>query len=307
MSDSLQRQIIAELAVRAEIEPAAEIRRRLDFMKQYLLAAGPAKGFVLGISGGQDSTLAGRLAQLAVTELRAEGVAAEFIAVRLPYGKQFDEADAQKALDFINPDTTLVVNIKDSVDVLESAVNEAFAGRDSGNTDCANSERNAAAAGGTQAGSQKTVLPEKISDFNKGNVKARVRMTVQYAIAGDSGCLVLGTDHAAEAVTGFFTKHGDGAADLMPLAGLTKSQGAALLAELGAPAALWQKVPTADLLDAAPGQADESSLGITYTEIDAYLTGKPVSAQAAANLERRFLISRHKRQLPATVESKWWR
>ena len=69
------------------------------------------KTFVLGISGGQDSTLAGRLAQLAMEEMRAEtgDASYQFIAVRLPYGVQADEADAQKALTFIQPDVSLVV------------------------------------------------------------------------------------------------------------------------------------------------------------------------------------------------------
>ncbi|MBX4298572.1 NAD(+) synthase, partial [Mycobacterium tuberculosis] len=90
---------------------------------------------------------------------------------------------------------------------------------------------------------------DKLSDFNKGNVKARTRMITQYAIAGQEGLLVIGTDHAAEAVTGFFTKYGDGGAGRLPLAGLSKRQGRSLLKELGADERLYLKVPTADLLD----------------------------------------------------------
>ncbi|MDR6015069.1 NAD(+) synthase, partial [Escherichia coli] len=91
------------------------------------------------------------------------------------------------------------------------------------------------------------------------------------AIAGEVGGLVVGTDHAAEAVTGFYTKHGDGAADLVPLAGLTKSQGAAILEYLGAPESTWKKVPTADLEEDRPALADETALGVTYKDIDGYL------------------------------------
>ncbi|MBD4935857.1 ammonia-dependent NAD(+) synthetase, partial [Xanthomonas citri pv. citri] len=80
----------------------------------------------------------------------------------------------------------------------------------------------------------------------------RTRMIAQYAIGGQEGLLVLGTDHAAEAVTGFFTKYGDGGADLLPLTGLTKRQGRTLLKELGAPERLYLKEPTADLLDEKP-------------------------------------------------------
>ena len=91
-----------------------------------------------------------------------------------------------------------------------------------------------------------------LTDFAKGNVKARTRMVAQYAMAGERGLLVVGTDHAAEALTGFFTKYGDGGVDLTPLTGLSKRQGKALLRHLGAPARLYEKAPTADLLDDDP-------------------------------------------------------
>src|SRR5699024_11905122 len=84
-----------------------------------------------------------------------------------------------------------------------------------------------------------------LRDFVRGNVKARERMVAQYAIAGQLGHLVVGTDHAAEAVTGFYTKYGDGGVDVTPLAGLTKRQGAAPLRDLGGPAAQWVQGPTA--------------------------------------------------------------
>src|SRR5690606_34047939 len=111
-------------------------------------------------------------------------------------------------------------------------------------------------------------LAEPLRDFTKGNVKARARMIAQYAIAGQHGHLVVGTDHAAEAVTGFFTKFGDGGADVLPLSGLTKRQGKQLLEALGAPERLYLKLPTADLLDERPGQTDETDLGISYAQID---------------------------------------
>ncbi|WP_166984570.1 ammonia-dependent NAD(+) synthetase [Canibacter zhoujuaniae] len=280
MSKTKQLEIGRALHVSSRIDPAAEVQRRIDFMVDYLRAAGPAKGFVLGISGGQDSTLAGRLAQLAVNKLREAGEEATFVAVRLPYGVQRDEEDAQAALSFIEPDTVLTVDIKPSVDALVQAIETA------------------AAAVGDGA---------RMTDFNKGNLKARARMLVQYAIAGDRGLLVIGTDHAAEAITGFYTKHGDGAADLVPLQGLTKAQGAELLAALGADARFWQKKPTADLLDSDPGQTDEDALGVSYTEIDRYLTGEQVADRVRENLERRYAISEHKRQLPPGPNDTWWR
>ncbi|MBP6684108.1 MAG: ammonia-dependent NAD(+) synthetase [Leucobacter sp.] len=272
--NELQERIIRELGAKPEIDVAAEVERRVAFLADYAAGIPGVRGYVLGISGGQDSSLAGRLAQLAVERLRERGVEAEFWAMRLPYGVQHDEDDAQLALSFIQPDHTATVNIAASVDGMVAALNDATG--------------------------------EPVSDFNKGNVKARARMVAQYGLAGDRGLLVIGSDHAAEAITGFFTKFGDGAADVVPLQGLTKSQGAELLRALDAPNRLWEKVPTADLLDGKPGETDESSLGVTYPEIDAYLRGETVSVAARENLERRYLATDHKRRVPVGPNDNWW-
>ena len=269
-----QARIIAALHVSPSIDPAAEIRRRVDFLKDYLLASG-AKGLVLGISGGQDSSLAGRLCQLAIEELTVEGHALRFVPVRLPYAVQRDEDDAQLALEFIAPEANLVFNIQRAVDGFEAEFADS------------------------------TGVP--LPDFDKGNVKARSRMIAQYAIAGAYGLLVVGTDHAAEAVTGFFTKYGDGGADLLPLTGLTKRQGRALLMELGAPEHLYLKAPTADLLDDNPGQTDEANLGMQYEHIDDFLEGKDVAVEVAEAIERRYLSTEHKRQVPASLFDDWWK
>lgn len=273
---STQATIIQELNAKPLIDPQAEIRRRVKFLKNYLLKTG-AKGYVLGISGGQDSTLAGKLAQLAVDELNREKPENDyaFYAVRLPYGEQLDESDAQDALRFINPTHSLTVNIKAAVD----AAVEAFH----------------AATG------------EELSGFNKGNTKARERMKAQYDIGAHYGCLVLGTDHAAEAITGFFTKHGDGACDVAPLFGLNKRQGKQLLKELDAPERLYLKVPTADLEDDKPGLPDEVALGITYENLDDYLEGKTVSPDVQQKIESGYRKTAHKRHLAVTVDDEWWK
>ncbi|MEV0463401.1 ammonia-dependent NAD(+) synthetase [Nocardia tengchongensis] len=276
---NLRAQIIAELGVLPSIEPKTEVRRRIDFLKDYLRST-PAKGFVLGISGGQDSTLAGRLCQLATEELCAEGHDTTFVAARLPYGIQADEHDAQIALAFIQPDRSVVVNVKPSAD---------------------------AAAGEAATGIVELHEEPRLRDFVRGNIKARERMLLQYAIAGQLNLLVVGTDHAAEAVTGFFTKFGDGGVDITPLTGLTKRQGAALLQELGAPPSVWQKVPTADLEDDRPALPDEEALGLKYSQIDDYLEGKPVGPEVSEKLERIFLNTRHKRAVPVTPLDTWWK
>ena len=111
-------------------------------------------------------------------------------------------------------------------------------------------------------------------------------MVAQYAIAGQTGCAVIGTDHAAESVTGFYTKFGDGAADITPLWRLNKRQGRAMLQVLGAPEHLYLKVPTADLEEDRPSLPDEVALGVTYEEIDDYLEGKDINEKAAETIEK---------------------
>ena len=273
--DALQREIISALHVKPLIDPAEEVHNRVTFLVDYLRNSG-ARGFVLGISGGQDSTLGGRLAQLAVEQVRSRGGDAEFWAVRLPHGVQSDEDDAQIALDFINPDHRLTVDIAPATAGISDAVADALG------------------------------QPE-LGDFNEGNVKARQRMIAQYAIAGEKGALVIGTDHAAENVTAFFTKFGDGAADLLPLAGLNKRQGALILEYLEAPESTWTKVPTADLEDDRPALPDEEALGVTYRHIDDYLEGRDVPAAARERIEHLWRVGQHKRHLPPGPAETWWR
>jgi NAD+ synthase len=274
MTRELQQEIIQALHVEAAIDAAAQVDRRVQFLADYLASTGAA-GLVLGVSGGQDSSLAGRLCQLAVERVTAAGGTAELIAVRLPYDVQADEQDAQLALKFIRPSRTIDFNVKRAVDGVQDEFLEA--------------------------------VGERISDFTKGNTKARSRMVAQYAIAGQHAMLVVGTDHAAEAVTGFFTKFGDGGADILPLSGLSKRQGRALLEYLEAPARLYEKLPTADLLDEAPGQTDEANLGITYSDIDDFLEGRDVADAIAETIEARYLATRHKREAPVTMFDEWWR
>ena len=274
----LQHQIIETLGSKPEIDPREEIERRVSFLVDYARSAG-ARGFVLGISGGQDSSLAGRLAQLAVERLQGAEEGADksydFVAVRLPYGVQKDEDDAQLALSFIRPVSTVVVDVAPGVDAIAGSVSQG--------------------------------LGFDVADFHRGNIKARMRMVAQYAIAGELGLLVIGTDHAAEAITGFFTKFGDGAADVLPLSGLTKSQGAAMLKELDAPARLYEKAPTADLLDGTPAQPDEDSLGVSYAQIDGFLRGEEMDPYSTEILERRYQSTEHKRQPPVAPTDSWWR
>ncbi len=261
-----QQTIINELGSLPSIVPEREIEQRSHFLADQLAQTG-LNGFVLGISGGQDSLLAGILAKRAVALRREQGFDATFHAVLLPYGAQADRSDALLACDTITPDVVHDIDIKPGVDALAQTFN---------------------AAG------------QPLRDFDKGNVKARMRMIAQYAIAGQHKLLVIGTDHAAEAVTGFFTKFGDGGADVLPLSGLTKRQGRQILTTLGVPGVFTTKAPTADLLDARPSQADESELGLTYDQLDDYLEGNSTDTATAEQIEQRFTATAHKRALPVS-------
>jgi NAD+ synthase len=262
---SEQTSIIHDLGVAVRFDAGIELTRRVSFLKDYLLATG-LRTYVLGISGGIDSTTAAMLAQRAVRELRDTGHQASFVAVRLPYGQQADEADAQAALDAIGPDQLFTINIKPAAAAMLAQVK---------------------AAGLTFSDAAQ-------EDFILGNIKARQRMIAQYALAG----IVIGTDHAADAVMGFFTKFGDGAADILPLAGLNKRRVRAVAAALGVPERLVLKVPTADLENNAPLRPDEDAYGVTYDQIDDFLEGKLIDAAAQARIIGQYRATVHKRALP---------
>ena len=272
----LQERIINELKVKPEINAEEEIRRSVDFLKDYLKKHPFLKALVLGIYGGQDSTLAGKLSQMAISELREEtgDDVYQFFAVRLPYGDQADEQDAMDAIEFMQADKTVRVNIKQAADAMVQSIEENGL---------------------------------EISDFNKGNIKARERMIAQYGIAGAVSGAVVGTDHAAEAITGFYTKYGDGGADITPLWRLDKRQGRAMLELLNAPEHLYKKVPTADLEEDRPALPDEVALGVTYNDIDDYLEGKEVADNVAEKIENWFLKTEHKRHMPINVYDTFWK
>jgi NAD+ synthase len=267
-----QHAIIEDLHVSPTFDAAVECARRIRFLANYL-SSNRLETYVLGISGGVDSTTAGRLAQLSVEHLRKMGANVRFIAMRLPYGEQRDETDAQRALAFINPDETLTIGVKPAADaMLASLLSGGAAFQD-----------------------------DNQQDFVLGNIKSRERMIVQYAVASSRRGIVLGTDHAAESVMGFFTKYGDGGADLLPLAGLNKRRVRALAAHLGADETLWRKVPMADLETLTPQKPDGDSYGISYEEIDDFLEGKPVSEEVYTTIFRFYDATRHKRALPITL------
>lgn len=274
----MKKQIIDEMRVQPTINVEEEIQRRIDFIKNTLQKS-HTKTLVLGISGGVDSSTAGRLCQLAVEQLNQTNGDDEyqFIAVRLPYAVQKDEDEAQLALQFIKPSHSVSVNIQNGTEGIHNSTLQAI------------------------KNSSIKVANKHNIDFVKGNVKARMRMIAQYEIAGLTGGLVVGTDHSAENITGFYTKHGDGACDLVPLFGLSKRQVRALAKHLGAPSILVEKAPTADLEEDQPQLEDEVALGMTYDQIDDFLEGKEVAPEIEEKLINIYLRTQHKRQPIPTI------
>jgi NAD+ synthase len=262
---SLQQNIIARLGVQPSIQVEEEIRRRVDFLKEYVRKSG-AKGLLIAISGGIDSAVATGLCVKATDELSAEsGAEYRTVGVFQPYGEQADIADSYAVAEAFRLKYRVETNI-------EEAVNEI--------------------ALEAEHGLKSIGVHRHLSRGGKGNVKARTRMVMQYALAFELDLLVVGTDHASEAITGFFTKYGDGAVDITPLSSLNKRQVRQLASRLGVPQSVLDKAPTAGLWE---GQTDEQELGITYDDNSDYLEGKEISPAAREKLEKQYLKTEHKR------------
>lgn len=264
---TLQQQIIERFGVQPSINPAEEIRKRVDFLKDFLKSTG-ASGLLIAISGGVDSAVTTGLCKQATDELTAE-TGKEYITLGVfqPYGEQVDIADSYATAKAFNLTHTVETNIEEAVDEISLEVEHAF---------------------------KAIKRSQHISRGGKGNVKARTRMVVQYALAFDLNLIVVGTDHASEAITGFYTKWGDGAVDVTPLSSLNKRQVKQVGQALGVPETVLFKAPTAGLWE---NQTDEDELGITYEHNSDYLEGKQVPDEVREKLEKQYLKTEHKRSL----------
>ncbi|SDS33927.1 NAD+ synthase [Paenibacillaceae bacterium GAS479] len=262
---SLQQEIIAALGVKPSIDPEQEIRRRVDFLKEYVVGAG-ASGLLIAISGGIDSAVAAGLCKRATDELSQE-TGREYITLGVfqPYAEQSDISHSYEVADAFQLTHRVETNIAEAVDEIALEVEHSLKG---------------------------IGMSRHINRGVKGNIKARTRMVTQYALAGELNLLVVGTDHASEAITGFYTKWGDGAVDITPLSTLNKHQVRQLAAALGVPLSVQEKAPTAGLWE---GQTDETELGIKYDDNSAYLEGREIPTEARELLEKQYQKTHHKR------------
>ena len=231
------------------------------FLKNYLESNG-MNTYVLGVSGGVDSSLCAALARNAVGKDKLH-----CLIVPIDSAKE----DIEDAL-------TLVKDLDLKYDIIDAS--ETF--------------------------------HTYLKDFEKcgmnfdrstlGNLKARMRMSILYAVAQNERGLVIGTDNADERCVGYFTKYGDGACDILPIAHLVKAEVVEASKILGIRPSLAERVPTAGLYE---GQTDEKEMGVSYKDLDAYVLGKEVNETAKKRIQYLERISEHKRKpIPMPEEFK---
>lgn len=246
---------------------ATEVVRRSNFLADQLIDHN-RHALILGISVGVDSLVAGYLVRNAVGRARSRSHQAQFIAVHLPYGEHHDGADAQLALQLLQPDQIMNIDIKPATDTMMHALHQ----------------------------SQLHFIDASHEDFLCGKLKVRQCMLAQYSIAGTVDGLVVGTDHAADVLMGFFTKYG--ACDLAPLSGLIKQQARQLALAFGALESLVMKTPVPNLESLAPGKLTEEVFGVTYEQIDEVLKGNRVYQAVYGIIVKQSRATAHKRGLP---------
>ena len=246
-----------------------------DWLRARVTAAG-ARGLVVGLSGGVDSALALRLCQMA-TPGRVTGV------IMPCHSDPRDEADARLVADHFGVPAIAVD--------LEPAYNRLVADLRAGMAEIPRDQIVDAPADQADVRARVPLA----------NVKPRLRMTVLYFLANALNYLVVGTGNRSELTIGYFTKYGDGGADVLPLGALLKSEVRTLAAELGVPRSIIDKPPSAGLWI---GQTDEDEMGFRYSDLENYLVRGPegVPPALALRLERMIRATEHKRNVPPTPE-----
>ena len=251
---------------------------RTDAIVEWLrqrLSQSAARGFVFGLSGGLDSAVVARLCQSAAP--------AHVLGVMMPcHGDPQDDEDARLVASHFNIPTVRIdlapvhdVFIEDLRYAVDHLPKEHTAGM---------------------------LPPDDVrARVPMANVKPRLRMTTLYFLANTLNYVVAGTGNRSELSIGYFTKHGDGAADLLPIGHLLKGHVREAARDLGVPESIIDKAPSAGLW---AGQTDESELGFSYAELERYLTKGPddVAPALVMRIERLIRQSEHKRAVAPIPE-----
>ena len=229
------------------------------FLQEYLESS-HCKGYVLGLSGGVDSSLVAAIARKAVGKDKLYCYAIDIDS------NKADVDDAKKVAEELDLNLE-VINLSDTYhSYLEKLDGEDFI------------------------------------RLTKSNLKVRMRMVALFTYAQEHSSLVLGTDNMDERYVGYFTKYGDGAADLLPIVYLTKREVRKAAELYGLSSVLANRVPSAGLFE---GQTDETEMGVTYEDLDNFLLGKEVNPIAKERIEYLHKISEHKRKdIPTPIEFK---
>lgn len=229
--------------------------------------AASARGFILGMSGGIDSAVVARLCLMAMPD--------RVLGVIMPcYSSPQDERDA------------LIAAEASGLPVARVDLASAY--------DAINLDITAASVDAARHGFPTDAARVKLA---QANVKPRLRMTTLYTMGTAAGLLVVGTGNRSEITIGYYTKYGDGGVDLLPIGALVKSEVRELARELGVPAPIIDKPPSAGLW---AGQTDEGEMGFTYEELERFIESgaSSVRAETAARIQRLIDASDHKRALP---------
>lgn len=233
------------------------VEERVTWIRKVLDEA-HAKGIILGMSGGKDSALVGILARMAT---------ANVIGVIMPcQSKRNLEEDKVDALELCEKFGIMVREID------LTPVKALFA-------------------------ELLRPLDDEQSDMAYANMNPRLRMIALYNLAQRKNYLVAGTGNRSEATMGYFTKWGDGAYDLNPIADLTVKEVYELLTYLDCPEAIIKKAPSAALFE---GQTDEQEMGLTYADLDNYILNGVATPELKAKVDGQYARTAHKRKMGRT-------
>ena len=229
------------------------------FLKEYLESS-HMDGYVLGLSGGVDSSLVAALAKNAVGKDK-------LMCMMMPIESHpSDLEDAKKVAKALD----LRYLVLDGSESYQASLK------------------------------QFELNGEELDRMSKSNLKVRIRMTLLYAYGQTHRYLVLGTDNMDERYTGYFTKYGDGAADVLPIVYLNKQEVVEAAKLKGVPLELAERVPSAGLFE---GQTDEKEMGVSYKDLDKFLMGEEVDIKVKERIEYLHRISEHKRsEIPSPIE-----